>query len=165
MKNNKGIIKILLAIFLVIVIICIYYNSINQKISRDLGVYVPNSLKFEYEDTHGGFLGDGILLAEANLNGKQINQIIDKSKTNWNKTPISLEKQLLIYGSVSDGTRTVPDIDGNDRIPEIDNGYWIFKDRTSKEKKERFPDSRSGNYSVGVIDLDTNTLYYIKFDS
>ena len=72
---------------------------------------------------------------------------------------------LVKISKILYGIRTVPDIDNDDIIPEINNGYWIFKDRTSKEKKERFPDVRSGNYSVGVIDLDTNTLHYIKFDS
>ena len=49
-------------------------------------------------------------------------------------------------------------------ILEIENGYWIFKDRKSKESKERFPDAITGNYSLGVIDLDTDIFYYIKFD-
>lgn len=50
-------------------------------------------------------------------------------------------------------------------MSEVENGYWIFKDRASKEFKERFLDTIIGNYSLGVIDLDTDTFYYIKFDS
>lgn len=154
----------MLAMFLLLGIGIINYNSINKKISRDLEINIPSSLEFEYEDTHGGFHGDGVTLAEANLQDKDISNIIDKSKTNWRKAPISLDKQLLIYGSSSDGSTIIPNTDDG-RIPVIENGYWVFKDRTTRETKERFPDARSGNYSVGVIDLDTNTFYYIKFDS
>lgn len=165
MKNKRYVIILILAVLLLLSIYTINYNSISKRISRDLGINIPHSLKFKYTDSHGGFLGDGILLAKANLTEKQINRIIDKSKINWNKTPISIEKQLLIYGSVSDGTTIVPDIDNDDIIPEIYNGYWIFKDRTSKERKGRFPDARIGNYSLGVIDSDFNIFYYLKFDS
>src|SRR5665648_4493 len=96
------ILKILLAIFLVLVIIGIYYNSIDKKISRDLGVYVPNGLKFEYEDTHHWFLGDGITLAEVNLSEEQINKIIDKSDINWSKTPMPPEIREIIYNKYTE---------------------------------------------------------------
>lgn len=164
MRKKRYTIILIVAILLLLSIYIINYNSINKKISRDLEINIPSSLEFEYEDTHGGFHGDGVTLAEAKLRNKDISNIIDKSKTNWREAPISLDRQLLIYGSSSDESTTIPNTDGG-RIPVIENGYWVFKDRTTKETKERFPDARSGNYSVGVIDLDTNTFYYIKFDS
>lgn len=164
MKNKKYIIRGTLAMLLLLSLYIINYNSINQKIARDLEIRVPSSLEFEYEDTHGGFHGDGITLAQAELGDKDISNIINKSKTKWKQAPISVERQLLIYGSSSDGSRTIPNTDDS-RIPIIKNGYWIFKDRASKEYKERFPDARIGNYSLGAIDLDTKTFYYLKFDS
>lgn len=136
------------------------YNSIYKKIARDLRVHIPRSLKFEYEDTHGGFFGDGITLAEANLNSEQINNIIKKSGTSWIKTPMPSEIRAKIYN------RKLHD-DKNDfsyshtGISEIENGYWIFKDRTP----EGHYSDITRNYSVGIIDLNTSILYYIKFDS
>ena len=164
MKNKKHIFISLLAILLLLSLYIVNYNSINKKIARDLEIRLPSSLEFEYQDTHGGFHGDGITLAQAKLGDKDISNILDKSKTNWKQAPISLERQLLIYGSSSDGTTTIPNTDDS-TIPVIENGYWIFKDRTLKERKERFPDLPSGNYSVGLIDSHTRIFYYIKFDS
>lgn len=152
MKNKKYIIISILVILLLFGVYIFNYNSINQKISRDLGVYMPNNLNFEYEDTHHWFLGDGILLAEVDLNEDQLNQIIGRSDTDWNEFPIPIEIREMIY-------------EPSRGMSEVENGYWIFKDRASKEFKERFPDTIIGNYSLGVIDLDTDTFYYIKFDS
>lgn len=129
-----------------------------------MGIYIPSSLKFEYEDSHGGFLGDGVLLADANLNQKQINQIIDKSATNWKDSPMPKEKRELIYNrKLAD--KDIQSIEPSRGIEDIGNGYWIFKDRRSKESKERFPGTNTGNYSLAIINLDENILYYIKFDS
>ncbi|HZK33146.1 MAG TPA: hypothetical protein VFC60_01480 [Tissierellaceae bacterium] len=152
MRNKKYIIISILAILLLFSVYIYNYNSLSKKISRDLGVYMPNNLNFEYEDTHHWFLGDGITLAEADLNEKQLNQIIGKADTDWNESPIPIEIKEIIY-------------EPSRSILEMENGYWIFKDRKSKESKERFPDAITGNYSLGVIDLDTDTFYYIKFDS
>lgn len=164
MKNKIWITILIVAILLIFSIYIVNYNSINKKISRDLEIYIPGSLEFEYKDTHHWFLGDGILLAEANLSEKQINKIIDKSDTNWNKNPMALETREIIYNKRL-GDKDSESIEPLRGIEEIGNGYWIFKDRTSKESKERFPDVIIGNYSVGIIDLDTNVFYYIKFDS
>lgn len=164
MKNKKWIIIWILLILLIFTVYIINYNSINKKISRDLGIYIPSSLEFEHEDSHGGFHGDGILLAEANLNEKQVKQIIDKSDTSWNKNPMPPETREIIYNRGL-GDKDTEFIEPSRGIEEIENGYWIFNDRRSEESKERFPGTVIGNYSVGIINLDSNIFYYIKFDS
>lgn len=148
MKNKKYIIISILVILSLFIIYIINYNLINQKISRDLEVYIPNNLKFEYKDTHHWFLGDGITLAEADLNEKQLNLIIGKSDTDWDKLPIPTEIKEVIY-------------EPSRGMSEVENGHWIFKDRTPEGRFEHI----TRNYSLGVIDLDTDTFYYIKFDS
>ena len=149
MKNKK---YIIILILLLIGVYIVNYNSIGQKISGDLDIYIPRSLKFEYKDTHGGFFGDGILIAKADLNEKELNQIIDKSHMNWNEAPTPLELKEFLHDPLRG-------------ISEIKNGYWIFKDRISKKPKEGIPETIIGNYSLGLIDLDSNKFYYIKFDS
>lgn len=148
MKNKKYIIIFILLVFLIVGFYAVNYNSIDRKISRDLEIYLPNKLNFEYEDSHHWFLGDGITLAESDLNEKQISLIIDKSDTDWGKSPIPTEIKEVIYEPSRD-------------MSEVKNGYWIFKNRTPEGRFEHI----TRNYSLGVIDLDTNTFYYIKFDS
>lgn len=149
MKSKK---YIIILILLLIGIYIINYNSMGQKISRDLEIYIPRSLKFEYKDTHGGFFGDGVLIAKADLNEKQLNQIIDKSDMNWNETPTPLGLKEFLHEPLRG-------------MSEMKNGYWIFKDRISKGPKGELPKTIIGNYSLGLIDLDSNNFYYIKFDS
>lgn len=158
MKKRNIIIAVLLT-FSVLIGYIVYYNSINGKISRDLDSNIPIALKFEYEDTHGGFHGDGTTLAEAKLKDSDIRNIIEKSKREWIKAPMPLKIQERVYGNEFEEAL----------IPKIDNGYWTFLDRyrldNELDTKPNVYYEHTGNYSLGVIDLDTNTLYYIKFDS
>lgn len=41
-----------------------YLRAINKKISASLGIKIPANVKIEYEDTHGGFHGDGETFAK-----------------------------------------------------------------------------------------------------
>ncbi|OHW62027.1 hypothetical protein EUAN_14750 [Andreesenia angusta] len=158
MKKRHITIAVLL-IFSLIVGYIIYYNSINRKISRDLDSDIPITLQFEYEDTHGGFLGDGATIAEAKLEDSHIRDIVEKSERDWMKTPMPLEIQRRVYGNEFEEAL----------IPKVDNGYWTFLDRyrlnNELDTEPNVYYEHTGNYSLGVIDLDTNTLYYIKFDS
>ena len=155
MKKKKYFIRAIVSLLLLLSIYVLNYNSINKKISRDLGVHIPNSVKIKYEDSHGGFLGDGMTSAEANLNKKQIDKIVDKSEGKWSKTPIPSEIKKL--ASVKYAER------GHNNLEtyKIENCYWIFKNRTPEGRFAHI----TRNYSVAIIDLDTNILYYISFDS
>lgn len=50
MKSKRYIFIIMLALILSLII----NNSINRKMSKGLGIHVPNELRFQYEDSHGG---------------------------------------------------------------------------------------------------------------
>ena len=45
-----------------------FSESINKRISRSLGIEIPKDIKIEYEDTHGGFHGDGETVAVVEFN-------------------------------------------------------------------------------------------------
>ena len=162
--KKKTIIMIVLIAILLLFIYILNYNSVENKISRDLGVDMPNVLKFKYTDSHSFFKGDGITQAKTELSDKQIKKIIDSSDDKWRKTPMPQEIKSLVYARefYTEGEESLTK---DTSITSIENGYWIFKDRTSKEVKEKFPNVRSSNYSVGIIDLDNNIFYYVKYDS
>lgn len=72
MKSKRYIFIIMLALILSLII----NNSINRKMSKGLGIHVPNELRFQYEDSHGGFHGDGVTLARAKLSNIDIKNIL-----------------------------------------------------------------------------------------
>lgn len=173
---KEGIIKYkkqIIIIIIIILIILFYRHSteINRNISKDLGIKIPKSLEFQYKDTHGGFHGDGITLAKSNITQDNIQYILNKSKAEWNKIPMSKEINLRIFGGVENNINYSYDLAKDLNIEDIKSGYWIFLDRWGNKKEytngEELLDSNrySQNFSLGIIDSDNNIFYYIKFDS
>ena len=62
----------------------------------------------------------------------------------------------------------VSDLAARLEMKYIKNGYWIYIDRFGNKReylKDEEIDRYTGNYSIGLIDLDKNRFYYVKFDS
>lgn len=165
MNRKKYVILAALLVILFASIYIIQYRSIDNRISKDLGIYVPKSLNITYSDSHSWFLGDGITQAKATLNDEQIDNIITKSNAKWSKTPIPNNIASTIYnkGFDDNSNNVEPEIGISET--KIANGYWIFKNRASKDTSNSFSNTKLSNYSIGIIDIDKNVLYYIKFDS
>ena len=118
-------------------------------------------------DTHGGFLGDGsyYLILDCSKNKEQA---LEKVK-NWNKLPLSENLNLIMYGGEKDGVTYGYELAEEAHIPKIENGYYIFEDRSSESKDstddtELF-DRYSFNFSIAIYDCDTDKLYYFEFDT
>lgn len=162
-------IRTIILLLLVTRIVVGYSLSINRKISKDLEIKLPKKLEIEWEDSHGGFHGDGVTLAKVRLNDKDMNKLVKSIQDSWNKTPITENIKLEFYGGKKDnmnyGSKLAKDLE----MPEIKNGYWIFIDRHNQDREftkgENLYPRYSANYSFGLVDVDTNILYYIKFDS
>lgn len=170
-KSNKEKYLIWLIGFLLIGLILVKFKkttSINEKISSDLDLYIPKSLEFTYEDSHGGFHGDGETLAKAKLIEDELEEIIKKSKFKMKKSslPKNIEKFIFrdrYYGG---------NIGEKLAIPDLGVVYWIFLDRWGGQENHYneggnvFLESRfSANFSLAIIDLNTKVFYYIKYDS
>lgn len=170
-KNNKGKYLVLAVGLILVGFILVKFKkttSINEKISRDLDLYIPKSLEFTYEDSHGGFHGDGETLAKVKLKEDELEDIIKKSKHKMKKSRLPKNLDKFIFGDRyyegNIGEKLV--------IPDLDVVYWIFLDRWGgqgnhyNEGESLFLESRfSANFSLAIIDLNTNILYYIKYDS
>lgn len=168
LRYKKYFILIILA-SLIIFLFFRHITKVHRRIAKDLEIKVPFTLEFQYEDSHGGFHGDGIMLAKASLNEKEINKIIKESKRKWMKTPLPKNINLVLYGGKNDDNYYESDLSKRLSMSRVENGYWIFVDRfrgerTFNEGENLFP-IVSNNYSLGVIDLDRNVFYYIEYDS
>lgn len=121
----------------------------------------------EEQDTHGGFLGDGsyYLILDCSNNTEAALEIVDS----WNSLPLSENLGLIMFGGEKSGVSYGYNLSEEAHIPEIENGYYCFRDRHS-EAKDSSNDSElfsraSFNFSLAMYDSDTNIFYYFEFDT
>ncbi len=155
--------------FIILLISYISSQSISRRISNSLGIKTPIYAKIEYEDSHGGFHGDGDTLAKVYLNGKSAEEVIIEIKDKWKLLPLSENLNLMMYGGIKDNMEYSYNLADKLKIPRIENGYWYFIDRHSKST-DTYNDAdlferNSFNFTLALYDLDINILYYIEFDT
>lgn len=161
------VIKVIMIAFIVIMALIIlndFLFSEYEEMCSNMEIRLPITAKRDYKDTHGGFRNEGETLAKVYLNDKQTEKLINKiqKNPNWKQTPITemLEKRI-----------TEQTIEEDMAVPKITNGYWICKDRHLDATKiyneiEIFSTDRySENFSVGVLDVDNNILYFYQVDT
>lgn len=129
---------------------------------------VTNGEILYFNDTHGGFLGDGECYAEVKFSDNSVSDII---KSEWQKLPLTNNLNTVIYGGKVEtefGPGTVLSF-VDDKIPTIKNGYYYFEDRhsdsTNKKDDTDIFNRYSYNFTVAIYDLDTHTLYFYALDT
>ena len=129
---------------------------------------VTNGEILYFNDTHGGFLGDGECYAEVKFSNNSVSDII---KNEWQKLPLTNNLNTVIYGGEVEtefGPGTVLSF-VDDKIPKVKNGYYYFEDRhsdsTNKKDDTDIFNRYSYNFTVAIYDLDTHTLYFYALDT
>ena len=158
-------VKIVLLILLLLMILYVIQDLLFGRkywIGKVIEIWVPLISRSEYEDTHGGFHGDGDSIDKIYFNDFQAKIFLKKVKKNknWRKLPVTHE----LY------TRIQYNLDGfNITIPEIENGYWFFKNRYTDAAnvydENGIYNVGAFNYSVGIYDQDTNILWFYECDT
>ena len=120
-------------------------------------------------DTHSGN-GDGTSFVVLHFDGDEMIKQI-KADAAWQPFPLDETVRTLVYG-VSDATSSIgpflTDEDGKALVPEIANGYYRLIDRQVEEDQATGADTlnrASFNFTVGLYDTDTNTLYCCELDT
>lgn len=155
--------RVLLVILFLIIIYTIYIYTLYNYIfySSLIEIQIPILIKTEEKDTHGGFHGDGEALAKFYFSNNQAQKFISKIKTNshWNKYPMPEKLQNCIPDNTEEGIK----------IPNINDGYWFFLDRSSKAMEKydyhEIFDRYSFNYTIAIFDINTDTLYIYSLDT
>lgn len=146
-------------------------RNVLDSVSDTLEVDVGKGAVLSESDSHGGFQGDGTAYAVISFSDADcLNQIVESAA--WRPLPLSEHLTALIYGQEGENGKLGPmlcDRDGEPLPPRIQNGYYCFVDRhpLSQDKKDDSDVfSRSSyNFSVGIYDTDTDTLYYMELDT
>lgn len=115
------------------------------------------------EDTHGGFHGDGYAFTVITFDTEDREALeADMNGDCWHALPMT-ENTARAAGSLATGE------DGESLFPEMTQGYYYFRDRSSQSMD---PGDDSGlfsraswNFTLAAYDSETGTLYYFELDT
>lgn len=164
-------------ILIVVIIVSTYViwegsdKSEIRYIEKQIGIDIPKALNMNYVDEHGGFHGDGKTFAKLEFLAEDEEGILKEveDNANWHELPLRENINLLMYGGMRGDRSYSYNLADNFEIPKIENGYWYFLDRHS-ESTDSSSDLRifnrfSFNLTIAMYDVDSNTLYYVEFDT
>ena len=132
------------------------------------GLDITESVIVSEEDSHGGFLGDGVLTVKFDCT--EISDSVLQQIQHWNALPLSKNIRLIMYGGSEYGIN----FDGYNLaeeygIPYVENGCYYFRDRHSESTDPTIDTnllSRSSyNFSLLLYDLDKSILYLFEYDT
>ena len=148
--------KILLILIILLFTGC---TNQNQHISKVLNINLDNCKIETYKDDHSGFLGDGQYFAKVKCSSTP------KEVLNWNNMPLSIEIQKAtdLAFCTGNGCHNMYELYN---IPKIKDGYYYFYDRQNKTTDDTELNKRSSyNFSLGIYDINNNTLYIYELDT
>ena len=146
-------------------------EATQNRISKALGVDVKEGIVTASEDSHGGFHGDGMYFVTLEFSDGIFSDQTSEVQ-GWSSLPLSENLMKLVYGIEDDTSKIGPYLTveiGKPVIPNIQNGCYYFLDRHSKSV-DSYDDSEvlnrgSLNLTIAIYDMDTDTLYYVEYDS
>ena len=146
-------------------------NNVLSEISKTIGVDVSTGEVISESDSHGGFHGDGDTVIEIQFSDTSLSDQI-KDNEEWNAMPLTENLTALVYGIRTETSSIGPMIHSGDNIPvvpEIENGYYYFKDRhyeSTDPKDDTNVLSRSSyNFTIAIFNADATILYYLELDT
>ncbi len=167
MKIKETYLYFLLVICVIIFFIGLDFNMKKNRIktmSERIEINIDECQIEKREDTHSGFLGDGETFVKMSCPNLKYEEL----SGNWKELPLS--------DSLSQATHLKQCMDGGCKdiyerylIPTTINGYYYFLDRHS-EAKEKHDDSiinerSSYNFTLAIIEKETNIIYYYELDT
>ena len=154
---------VLLFIVIIIVFAFSFTQPISKRISKSLGIKIPGNIHIEYEDTHGGFHGDGFLVAKIKFEEKKSEKILlqIKNNPNWKPLPLTKNTEIALYQFSGLAEKV--------NMPKTDKGYWLLIDRFGGEiignNDTELLSRSAANFTAGIYDSENNILYYYELDT
>lgn len=163
----KKIILLIVTIICVVLLILLIDNIVNNNlnfISKNIEITNYGCEIKSEKDTHGGFLGDGDYFAK--ISCSKINY--DELSSNWKELPIT-DTLNSIMEMIQCNEKACKSAYERYSIPNIVNGYYYFIDRHS-ESTNKYDDTNintrsSFNFTLALLDKDTNIIYYYELDT
>ena len=159
----------LTAVFLAVAILLTgcYFTDEKAGAEKALGISLEQAKELSHSDDHGGFHGDGTLSISWEFPDNSQEEIL-KTAPHWKPLPLTEELEQVFYLRVSGGPKLYGE-NGEQLLPEIENGWYFFYDRHSESKDPYDGSETAGrfsyNFTAALYDADTNRLYYTEFDT
>ena len=171
--NNKKFISfvlVIVALLSIILFVKIFNNIMDPRNGSVIHLSEKNKV-LEYESV-SNWLGDGNDYEIYRFSDSQMKEIIDKVENNksWEKYPIDSTTLDCInkwHGFIKNDSAALEIMEEHklkDFIPYIESGYYSLVDRSSNQSVESKNKYGLRNFTVFLLDIDNNTLYYIALD-
>ena len=141
--------------------------------SEALSLDLSSGSEVSSYDTHSGN-GDGTSCMVLSFQDDAVLEQIQES-VSWHPLPVDQTTQVLVYGFSEETGETswqigpfLTDDNGNPLVPEVQNGYYVLLDRQAEDGKAPGSDilnRGSFNFTFGLYDTDTDTLYCCELDT
>jgi len=139
-----------------------------EVVGEILGLSLSGGEELFYEDTHGGFHGDGGTWAVYAFapDNSPAEEIPEKAQ-GWHPLPAGGSVEKVLYGQYG---LPAPEGYGEETFfPQAAEGWYFFLDRHSEAEdcwaEEGFLERYSQNYTLAVYDTADERLYYFKLDT
>ena len=139
-----------------------------RTIGKTLDLDLSNAELIQYQDSHGGFHGDGETFAVITL--PRIAALEAESRMSygapwWRPLPLTEELERVLYGDGENKALFLSGI-GDPLLPEVKNGWYFFYDEQGTPYVEESLFSRSSfNFTLAVYDPAHYTLYFFVLDT
>lgn len=157
--------KLMLIILLVITLSACSFIKPQNEISKQLSIDVSQATQVSNYDTHSGN-GDGTTCIVLNFQNENVLKEIE-ANPDWKPFPLDDTTKILVYGYEDETTSIgsfLKDEQGENLVPQIENGYYILVDRQSNQT-DNILDRGSFNFTLGIYDTENNNLYFCKLDT
>lgn len=128
------------------------------SLSKQCGIELVGGTIESVNDTHGGFHNDGCKQVVIQCSDDSITEEMETNE-HWRKLPLTDNLSEFLYKPYDDSLE----------IPEIENGYYYFIDRHSESNNPYddtdLLDRHSYNFTIAIFDTDTNSLYFVEYDT
>lgn len=162
MNKKKEISIILIAIIIANFMTgCGLKRSGQSIVSSELNIDCSMAELTKDMDSHGGFHGDGTTFYVFQF--KLDNNIDSLPEENgWHELPLTDNLTQVVDTLISDSS-------GEPLFPQVENGYYYFRDRHDESSDcwidEDIFARYSYNFTFAIYDLENNRLYYCEFDT
>ncbi len=145
--------------------------AVLPELGLELGLDLRRGQLVEYEDSHGGFHGDGETVAVVTFSEEgawELETCLGYELPGWEKLPLTGDAHQVLYGGNS-WRPLFTGANGAPLVPELSNGWFYFLDRQIDYKEDYVRESifsrSSFHFTLAVYDADSRTLYYFQLDT
>lgn len=147
----------------------LFRDSTEEYVQKEIGIDISFCTILKDKDNHDGFHGDGDYFLIANCESDKEN--ILKQIKDWKELPLSKNLQKAVYGEEYYDDKMYYRFSSlcNGRIPEIEEGYYYFLDKSTEAidiySDKDFFNRYSYNFIIVLYDKNTNLFYYYELDT